>query len=382
MLTAGFDCYYLHHSIQEVRGFKPNFLVTMVFLTTLHRTATTSVVTLSLALGTLASIARAVPLNGAGASFPAPLYQRYATEIKEDHPDIQINYQAIGSGGGIRQTIAGTVDFGGSDAAMKDSEIAKVKATERGGIILVPTAGGAVAVPYNLPGVTDLNIPRKALGRIFAGDIKKWNDPVLVAANPGVNLPDRDIRVVVRADSSGTTFIFTNHLATVDGYFRSRVLRGRKTGSKKPNWPGVTLKGPKNAGVAALVAQTPGSIGYVEYDYAKQNNLAVAAVENQEGHFVKPSLEEVSTALANITFPSNFRVFVGDPADGYPIVGLTWMMVYENYATPAKANSIKRMVEWILTDGQDLNGAPPLNYTRIPAEVAREAIKVVKSKVR
>jgi len=343
----------------------------VLFTSVLRRAATISAVAVTLAAGPLSAIARAIPLNGAGASFPAPLYQLYATEIKKDHPELTINYQAIGSGGGVRQTIAGTVDFGGSDAAMKDSEIEKVSR----GIILVPTAGGAVAIPFNVPGVNELRLSRQTLGEVFCGGITNWNDPKLRAANPGVNLPNLPIKPVVRADSSGTTFIFTNHLEAASPYCVGRGIKA----SKKPNWPAQTLNGPKNAGVAALVAQTRGSIGYVEFAFAKQNNLAVAAVENKAGEFVKPSLESSNQALANIEFPANYRVFEGDPEGGYPIVGLTWLMVYKNYPDAAKAQAVKTMVEWILTKGQDLNAN--LDYTRIPPAIARRAINDVKTQV-
>ncbi|MBG0742011.1 MAG: phosphate ABC transporter substrate-binding protein PstS [Cylindrospermopsis raciborskii KL1] len=320
----------------------------------------------------LTAIAQAETLNGAGATFPAPLYERYAREVRKKHPELKVNYQAIGSGGGIRQTIAGTVDFGASDAAMKDDEIAKVK----NGIILVPTAGGAVSVVYNLPGVNKLRLSRKTLPDIFSGKITNWNDQQIKADNPGVNLPNQPIRFAVRADGSGTTFIFTNHLSSINPYFKGRI--GANTA---PKWtlPNV-LKGKGNPGVAALVARTPGAIGYVEYDYATKNNLRSAEVQNKKGEFVAPSLAASNAALSTVTFPANYRVFVGDPAQGYPIVGLTWMMIYQKYSSPSKADAIKKWINWVLKDGQQFND--DLNYTKIPTDVVNRVLQTVNSTVK
>ncbi|PNJ95309.1 phosphate ABC transporter substrate-binding protein PstS [Cylindrospermopsis raciborskii] len=320
----------------------------------------------------LTAIAQAETLNGAGATFPAPLYERYAREVRKKHPELKVNYQAIGSGGGIRQTIAGTVDFGASDAAMKDDEIAKVK----NGVILVPTAGGAVSVVYNLPGVNRLRLSRKTLPDIFSGKITNWNDQQIKADNPGVNLPNQPIRFAVRADGSGTTFIFTNHLSSINPYFKGRI--GANTA---PKWtlPNV-LKGKGNPGVAALVARTPGSIGYVEYDYATKNNLRSAEIQNRKGEFVAPSLAASNAALSTVTFPANYRVFVGDPAQGYPIVGLTWMMIYQKYSNPSKADAIKKWINWVLKDGQQFND--DLNYTKIPQDVVNRVLQTVNSTVK
>ncbi|WP_016953408.1 phosphate ABC transporter substrate-binding protein PstS [Anabaena sp. PCC 7108] len=346
----------------------------MTFLTPiLNRVVTFSVLTGAVALSpVLTATAQAETLNGAGATFPAPLYERYAREVKKKHPELKINYQAIGSGGGIRQTIAGTVDFGASDAAMKDDEIAKVKK----GVILVPTAGGAVSVVYNLPGVSKLRLSRKTLPEIFSGQITKWDDAKIKADNPGVNLPNQPIKFVVRADGSGTTFIFTNHLSAISGYFKGRI--GANTA---PKWTlKNVLKGKGNPGVAALVSRTPGSIGYVEYDYATKNNLKSAELQNKKGEFVAPSLQAANSALSTVTFPSNYRVFVGDPGQGYPIVGLTWMMVYNQYSTPAKAEAIKKWINWVLKDGQQFND--DLNYTKIPNDVVNRVLQTVNSTVK
>ncbi|MBD2568237.1 phosphate ABC transporter substrate-binding protein PstS [Anabaena lutea] len=346
----------------------------MTFLTTIfNRAVTFSVLTGAVALSpVLTATAQAQTLNGAGATFPAPLYERYAREVKKKHPELKVNYQSIGSGGGIRQTIAGTVDFGASDAAMKDDEMAKVK----NGVILVPTAGGAVSVVYNLPGVNKLRLSRKTLPEIFSGQITNWNDAKIKADNPGVNLPNQPIKFAVRADGSGTTFIFTNHLSSISGYFKGRI--GANTA---PKWtlPNV-LKGKGNPGVAALVARTPGSIGYVEYDYATKNNLKSAEIQNKKGEFVAPSLQSANAALSTVTFPNNYRVFVGDPGQGYPIVGLTWMMVYKQYPTPAKAEAVKKWINWVLKDGQQFND--DLNYTKIPGDVVNRVLQTVNSTVK
>ncbi len=347
----------------------------MKFSTTIfNRAVTTSVVAATVAFSPMfGAVAQAETLNGAGATFPQPLYERYAREIKKKFPDIKVNYQGIGSGGGIKQVIAGTVDFGGSDAAMTDAQISQVK----NGVILVPTAGGAVSVVYNLPGVKNLKLSRKVLPAIFSGQINNWNDAKIKADNPGVNLPSLPIKAVVRADGSGTTFIFTNHLSTISGYFKGRV--GANTA---PKWVGLSniLKGKGNPGVANLVSRTQGSIGYVEDAFAKANKLNVAQIQNKQGQFVAPSLQAANAALSTVKFPDNYRVFVGDPGQGYPIVGLTWMMVYKKYPTPAKANAVKKFVNWVLTDGQKIND--DLNYTSIPRDVVNRVLNTVNSTVK
>ncbi|UBF27271.1 phosphate ABC transporter substrate-binding protein PstS [Kovacikia minuta CCNUW1] len=344
----------------------------MAFSATIRRAVAASAVTVAIAVSpVLTAIAQAVSLSGAGATFPVPLYERYIAEFKKKNPDISVSYQGVGSGAGIRQVIQGTVQFGGSDAAMTDDEMAKVK----GGVLLVPTAGGAVAVVYNLPSVSSLKLSSKTLPEIFGGRIKKWNDPRIVADNPGVSLPDSEIKTVVRADGSGTTFIFTNHLATISPYFKGRVGVGTA-----PNWTTSPIKGRGNPGVAAQVKNVAGSIGYVEYAYAKQNNLQLASVQNKKGEFVAPSLEAANKALSTIKFPDNYRVFVGNPEDGYPIVGLTWLLVYKQYPNPEQATAIKKWVEWVLSEGQELNGT--LDYTRIPDSTAKEVIQRVQSEVK
>jgi phosphate transport system substrate-binding protein len=344
----------------------------MIFFTTsLRRLATTSAVAISVVLGTaMSASAQTVTLNGAGATFPEPLYQRYAAEFAKQNPTIKVNYQGIGSSGGIKQFTAGTVDFGGSDAAMTDEQIAAVSK----GVILVPTAGGAVSVIFNIPGVEKLKLSRFTLPGIFTGQIKRWNDPKIVKDNPGVTLPDLPIRLAVRADGSGTTFIFTNHLAAIDASFRKLVGPGTA-----PKWVASPLKGKGNAGVAGVVKQTSGAIGYVEYSYAKNGNLETALLQNKKGQFVSPELANANKALATFKFPENFRVFEGNPPDGYPIVGLTWLLVSKEYE-PAKAAAVKKFVQWALTSGQKIN--PSLEYTQIPDAVAKRAIQVINSSVK
>ncbi len=341
----------------------------------LKRAVTASVVTAGLTLGSvLTAIAQQATLNGAGATFPEPLYQRYSSELRKENPPIQVNYQGIGSGGGVRQFIAGSVDFGASDNAMTDEEVQKVK----NGVVFVPTAGGPVAVVYNLPGVSNLRLSRQVLPRIFSGQITTWNDPAIAADNKGVNLPNQPIRLAVRADASGTSYVFTNALSAMDPYFKGRIGTNRA-----PSWPGKPLSGKGNPGVAQIVQRTRGSIGYVEAAFANQNKLSTALVQNRKGEFVAPTLEEANQALEGVEFNPDFRVNqnrLGNPADGYPITGLTWIMVYRNYQQPGKADAVKRMVQWMMTEGQQLNSQ--LDYTRIPPSVANRVVQTVNANVK
>ncbi len=338
----------------------------MVFSTTnLRRAVSTSVIATTFVFAPfLGAIAQAVTLNGAGATFPAPLYEQYARQVTQKYPDLKVNYQGIGSGGGVKQMIAGTVDFGGSDFAMSDEEIAQVK----NGVLLIPTAGGAVSVVFNLPGVNNLRFSREVLSSIFSGRITRWSDPRIGLDNPGVKLPTLPIKTVVRADGSGTTYIFTNHLSAISSYFKGRIGV-----SKDPKWLTNSLKGKGNPGVAALVGRTSGAIGYVEYAYAKSNRLTSATIQNKRGEYVAPSLETANQALATVKFPANFRTFIDDPTAGYPIAGLTWIMVYKQYPDAAKAQAVRNWIQWILTDGQKLNAG--LDYTSIPADVAARALQ-------
>jgi phosphate transport system substrate-binding protein len=306
----------------------------------------------------LVALAQSASLTGAGATFPEKLYKTYFSELKGK--GIAVNYAGVGSGAGVKQFLAGSVDFGASDSAMTDAEIAKATS----GVLMVPTAGGAVALPYNLPGVKNLKLSRTALAGIFSGKITKWNDPILAKENSG--LPNKSIKMVVRADSSGTSFVFTNHLSAIDSSFKTKI-----GATKSPNWVGSPIKQKGNEGVASAVASTDGSIGYVETAYAKG---ATALVQNKAGEYVAPTVKEASKALDGISFPDNFRVFEGNPDQGYPITGLTWLLL-KTKGNGDKAAAIKTMVKWILTDGQRKNES--LGYTVIPSSVAQKVIAKV-----
>ncbi|MGH1394919.1 MAG: phosphate ABC transporter substrate-binding protein PstS, partial [Trichormus sp.] len=261
-----------------------------------------------------------VSLTGAGASFPAPLYQSWFTDLNKKYPNLQVNYQSVGSGAGVEQFIKGTVDFGASDVAMKDDEIQKVPADK--GVLLLPMTAGSIVLAYNLPDNPDIKLPRAVYVDILLGNIKNWNDPKIAAANPDVKLPDQPITVVHRADGSGTTGVFTKHLSAVSPDWKSKIGDG-----KTVNWPvGVGAKG--NEGVTAQIKQTQGAIGYVEYGYAKQNDLKYAALENKSGKFVVPTDESASKTLEAVTLPENFRAFITDPEgdESYPVVTYSWIM--------------------------------------------------------
>lgn len=304
-----------------------------------------------------------VSLVGAGASFPTPLYQRWFQEINQDYPNLRINYQSVGSGAGVEQFTTGTVDFGASDVAMTDEEIQKV---ERG-VLLLPMAAGSIVLTYNLPNVeTGLKLPREVYTGILQGQIKSWNNPAIAQANPGVQLPNQPITVVHRSDGSGTTGVFTKHLSAISPEWKNQVGEG-----KTVDWPtGVGAKG--NEGVTAQVKQTPGAIGYVEYGYAKQNNLTVAALENQSGNFIVPSEESASKTLEAVELPVNFRAFISDPKgeESYPIVTYTWLLAYENYPDASKAKSMEAMIEYGLTEGQRYSAE--LGYVPLPPSVVEK----------
>jgi len=302
-----------------------------------------------------------ITLNASGATFPAPLYTRWFAEYSTAHPDVHVNYQGVGSGAGIKSFTQGLTDFGASDAAMTDKEIAAVT---QGGVILLPMTAGSIVLSYNLPGVTDsVKLPRAVYPAIFLGEITKWNDPKIVAANPGVALPDLPINVAYRADGSGTTFNFTGHLAAINPDFKTKVGSG-----KQVKFP-VGVGGKGNDGVAALIKQTPGTIGYIEYGYAQQIKLPMATLENQAGKFVAPSPDSGSAALGSADMPANLRAFVTDPPGdaSYPIVTFTWWMVHAQYTKPGVADAIKALAAWSLADGQKLS--PELGYLPLPANV-------------
>jgi phosphate transport system substrate-binding protein len=298
-------------------------------------------------------------LTGAGASFPAPLYTSWFTDLNKKYPKLQVNYQSVGSGAGVEQFLKGTVDFGASDVAMKDEEIQKVQ----NGVILLPVTAGSIVLAYNLPGVEGLRLPRAVYTNILLGNIKSWDDPQIAKANPNAKLPNQPITVVYRSDGSGTTGVFTQHLSTISPEWKSKVGDG-----KSVKWPvGVGAKG--NEGVTAQIQQTQGAIGYIEYGYAKQNKISTATLENKTGQFVQPSDESASKTLASVTLPENLRAFITDPdgADSYPIVTYSWIMAYKKYDNPAKGKAMEAMIEYALTEGQKL--APELGYVALPQPV-------------
>lgn len=302
-----------------------------------------------------------VAITAAGASFPAPLYQRWFQDFNKINPKVQINYQSVGSGAGVEQFTKGTVDFGASDTAMKDDEIAKVPADK--GVLLLPMTAGSIVIGYNLPDVPELKLPRDVYPEIFQGKITKWNDPKIAAANPGAKLPDQAITIVHRSDGSGTTAVFTKHLSAISPDWKTAVGDG-----KTVQWPvGVGAKG--NEGVTAQILQTAGSIGYIEYGYAKNNNVKFASLQNKAGSFVAPTDESASKALATVPLPENLRVFIEDPegADSYPIVTYTWMLIPKKVADPNKAKAIEAMVEYGLTEGQKVSAE--LGYVPLPQSV-------------
>jgi len=338
----------------------------MIFFTARWRRA--FILTLAAAafsLSLISSAVAAVTLNGSGATFPKPLYDRYFSQMRSAN-QITVNYEGTGSGAGIKALISGTVDFAGSDALMTAAQIAQVKR----GVMAVPTAGGAVAVVYNLPGVTNLRLNNDAMKGIFEGKITRWNDPKIAGiSGQAKGLPNTPIRVAVRADSSGTTFIFANHLQATGSSIKA---------SAQPSWPGSPVSGQGNPGVAALVKNTAGAIGYVQDTYARQNKLQTAFIQNKAGRFVDPSLAEAEKALAGETFPADFRLVEGNPNDGYPIVGLTWLLIYKQYPA-AKADAIKKMVNWVMTTGQGIN--KQLEYTSIPSATAQKVVQTVNQSV-
>jgi len=306
-----------------------------------------------------------VDLTGAGATFPYPLYSRWFSEYAQE-TGIKINYQSIGSGGGIRQLSEGTVDFGASDSPMSDAEMAKAKG---GPIIHIPTVLGAVVITYNVPGLSaPLNLTGKAIADVFSGKITKWNDARLASLNAGVKLPATDILVVHRSDGSGTTYIFTDYLSKAVPAWNSTVGKG-----KEVKWPvGLGAKG--NEAVAGQVKQTPGAIGYVELAYAKQNNLPTAAIENKSGKAIVPSVSAVTAAAAGAaqTLPANtdYRISVVDApgAESYPISSFTWILVYQNQSDAVKGKKVVDFLNWALTKGEA--DAAALDYAPLPSEMA------------
>jgi phosphate transport system substrate-binding protein len=309
-------------------------------------------------------------LNAAGATFPYPIYSKWFDVYHTQHPNIQINYQSIGSGGGIRQLQAGTVDFGASDGPMTDDQLAQAKVK----VLHFPTVLGAVVPTYNVAGAAgELNFTQKALAGIYLGQITKWNDAEITKANPGVKLPGDDIVVVHRSDGSGTSYIFTDFLAKASDEWKNKVGRGTSV-----NWP-VGLGGKGNEGVTGLVKQTPGSIGYIELIYAVQNNIPYGKVQNVSGKFVKADLAGVTAAAASTAkdMPEDFRVSITNApgATSYPISSFTWLLIPAQIQDAAKREAIKGFVKWMLGEGQDYNEG--LTYARLPKPVIARELKAI-----
>src|SRR5271165_5311880 len=311
-------------------------------------------------------------INGAGATFPYPIYSKWFDEYHTNNSNIQFNYQSVGSGAGIKQATDGTVDFGATDGPMNDDQL-KAFQDKRGSAILhFPTVLGAAVPTYNVPGVSGaLNFTPEALAGIFLGKITKWNDPAIAGANKGVNLPANDIVVVHRSDGSGTTYIWTDYLSKISDEWKSKV--GKNT---SVNWP-VGLGGKGNEGVTGLIKQTPNSIGYVELIYAAQNNIPYGAVKNSSGNFVKADLAGVSAAAAGSSkdMPEDFRVSITNAPgkDAYPISSFTWLLIPEKIADPAKNKAIKDFLKWMLSDGQPM--ATALAYAPLPKAVLAREVK-------
>ena len=323
-----------------------------------------------LALSAVAATAQNI--NGAGATFPNPIYSKWFSEYSQLHPDVKINYQAVGSGAGIRQVSEGTVDFGASDAIMTDEQIAQGKVK----VIALPTVLGAVVPIYNIPGVTgELKFSQDAIAGIYLGKIVKWNDPYLAKENPGVNLPDKQILTVHRTDGSGTSYIFTDYLSKVSPEWKSSV--GAAASVK---WPGAGIGGKGNDGVAGLVEHTPYSIGYVELIYAAQNKITFGLIRNSAGKFVKASTGGVTAAAANLkSMPADFRVSItdGPGADTYPISSFTWLLIPTHAADPAKGKAIQGFLYWMLEHGE--GEAAGLTYAPLPKAVADKEKQAIAS---
>ncbi len=325
-------------------------------------------------LTVLASSAAAqTTLNGAGATFPYPIYSKWFSEYHKEHSNVEVNYQSIGSGGGIRQVQAGTVDFGATDGPMTDEQIAQSKVK----VLHVPTVLGAVVPAYNIPGISgEVKFTPDALAGIFLGKISKWNDKAITSANPGVNFPDQNITVVHRSDGSGTSYIFTDYLSKISSDWQGTVGKGTSV-----KWP-VGIGGKGNEGVAGTIRQLPGSIGYIELIYALQNKIPYGSVKNSSGQFIKASLDSTTAAAVGVKMPADFRVSITNPPgkQAYPIASFTWLLVPLNPSDANKGKMVKEMVTWALDKGEPMASA--LSYAPLPTEVAQKAKAAVASQVK
>ena len=311
-------------------------------------------------------------LRGAGATFPAPLYQRWISTFTEQHPNVQISYAANGSGEGIRGFLAGELDFAGSDAALSDEQMAQVKR----GAQLVPATAGIIVIAYHVKGLNGpLKLPRKVYEDIFAGKITRWNATGIQAANPDLKLPNENITIVARLDSSGTTYAFTNHLSAISQEWRDR---GPGTG-KVVDWPGSAMLARGNEGVASRIKVSEGSIGYMEYGFAKRLGLPMTSLENKSGRFVEPNDQSGSETLARnaLQMPENLRLLIPDPIgeEAYPIVTLSWLLLYQHFPDPAKTFALKQFVTFGLTEGQ--RDSRELGYVPLPDEIVSRSLKAL-----
>ena len=322
---------------------------------------------LVLAVSLLCSFAAAQSnLNGAGATFPYPIYSKWFSEYHNQHSDIQINYQSIGSGGGIRQVLAGTVDFGASDGPMSDEQLAQFKG---GKLLHIPTVLGAVVPAYNVPGVNgEIKFAPDVLADIFLGKITQWNDDRIKKLNPGINLPGREIVVVHRSDGSGTTYIFTDYLSKVSPEWKNSVNKGTSV-----NWK-VGMGGKGNEGVAGYIRNIQGSIGYVELIYALQNNITYGSVRNAAGNYIKASLDSTTAAAAGATMPADYRVSITNSPgkDAYPIASFTWLLIPQQSKDAAKGKILRDFVEWMATAGQKFT--TQLSYAPLPQSVVEKIL--------
>lgn len=322
-------------------------------------------------------IARAaLSITGAGATFPYPMYSKWFDEYHKKDANIEINYQSIGSGGGIKQITEGTVDFGASDGPMNDEQLKAFQDKHGYAVLHFPTVLGADVPTYNIPGVTtELNFTPEALAGIFLGKITKWNDPAITGANKGVNLPANDIIVVHRSDGSGTTYIWTDYLSKISDEWKNKVGKGTSV-----NWP-VGLGGKGNEGVSGLVKQTPNSFGYVELIYVIQNKMPYGRVKNSSGAFIKADLASVTAAAAGAAknMPDDFRVSITDAPGktAYPISSFTWLLIPAKFSDTAKRDAVKGFVKWMLADGQNYTEA--LSYAKLPKEVVAKEERALNS---
>jgi len=326
-----------------------------------------------LALGGIVWAQNALLINGAGATFPNPIYSKWFNDFHKAN-GTQINYQPVGSGAGIKQVTEGTVDFGATDGPMNDEQIKAYRAKNGAGILHFPTVLGAVVPTYNVPGVNaPLNFTPEALAGIFLGRVSKWNDPTIANANKGVNLPGNDIVVIHRSDGSGTTYIWTDYLSKVSGDWKDKVSKGTSV-----NWP-VGLGGKGNEGVTGLIKQTPNSIGYVELIYAAQNKVPYGAVKNSAGTFVSADLASVTEAGVGAvkTMPEDFRVSITNAPGktAYPISSFTWLLIPEKFKDAGKRDALKKFLTWAITDGQ--GSAENLSYAKLPKEVVDKELKAI-----